>query len=57
MSDPHHILIIDEVHPVLLDMLINHSVNYQPDITTDQLEIALQEATNFNRAYQALYQR
>jgi D-3-phosphoglycerate dehydrogenase / 2-oxoglutarate reductase len=45
MSDPHHILIIDEVHPVLLDMLINHSVNYQPDITTDQLEIALQEAT------------
>ena len=45
MSDPHHILIIDEVHPVLLDMLENHSVIYRPHITLAELEIAIQETT------------
>jgi D-3-phosphoglycerate dehydrogenase / 2-oxoglutarate reductase len=45
LSDSHHILIIDEVHPVLLDMLENHSVIYRPHITLAELEIAIQETT------------
>ncbi len=45
MSDSHHILIIDEVHPVLLDMLKDYLVIYRPHITLVDLEVAIHDAT------------
>ncbi|MFB1004814.1 MAG: NAD(P)-dependent oxidoreductase [Bacteroidia bacterium] len=45
MRSKHHILIIDHVHPVLLDLLQNEVVVYKPDITDFQLAKALKSAT------------
>ena len=45
MRSKHHILIIDHVHPVLLDLLQNEVVVYKPDITDFQLAKALESAT------------
>ncbi len=45
MPSQHEILIIDHVHPMLLDLLQNEAVNYRPDITNTQLGLALKNAT------------
>ncbi len=44
MRDTFEILIIDEVHPVLLDQLAEHSVKYLPQITLDELPVELATA-------------
>lgn len=41
----HHILIIDHVHPVLLDLFQNEVVVYKPDIADFQFALALESAT------------
>ncbi len=45
MRFKQHILIIDHVHPVFLDLLQNEVVVYKPDITDFQLALALESAT------------
>ncbi|PCJ63844.1 MAG: phosphoglycerate dehydrogenase [Bacteroidetes bacterium] len=45
MSKRHHILIIDEVHPILLDKLAEHDVTYLPSISIGDLEENLSGVT------------
>lgn len=45
MPTKHHILIIDHVHPVLLDILKEYDTVYAPDISIAELQAALQKAT------------
>lgn len=45
MRTKQHILIIDHVHPVLLDILASEEVIYRPDILLSELADALRETT------------
>lgn len=45
MRTKQHILIIDHVHPVLLDIVASEHVVYRPDITISELEEALSAVT------------
>ena len=45
MSRAHHILIIDDCHPVLQDALSAYKVVYMPTITEAELEVELAKAT------------
>mgnify|MGYP001026034296 FL=1 len=45
MPTHHRILIIDQVHPVLQELLKDYEVDYRPDITVDTLAEALDDVT------------
>ena len=45
MPTHHRILIIDQVHPVLQELLKDYEVDYRPDITVDTLAEALEDVT------------
>jgi D-3-phosphoglycerate dehydrogenase len=45
MKKEHHILIIDDVHPLLLDKLSSYNVEYAPDISMAALSDAIVSAT------------
>ena len=45
MNNKQNILIIDEVHPVLLEALGSFNVFYRPDISVAELEAALSDVT------------
>ncbi|MDB9882778.1 phosphoglycerate dehydrogenase [Bacteroidia bacterium] len=45
MSTDHRILIIDEVHPVLLELLAGFEVIYMPNIALNELEEAISSAS------------
>jgi D-3-phosphoglycerate dehydrogenase / 2-oxoglutarate reductase len=45
LSSQHHIVIIDPVHPVLLDILKEHHVVYVPHVAESDIESVLQDAT------------
>jgi len=45
MHSKHQILIIDHVHPVLLNLLEGHQIVYRPEISLEDLQNAMQRAT------------